>query len=249
MAQFEDFELSLYPKDAGTVDDADANSLQIYRIPISFNVRSLEKHPWGIRLYIPLSLGSTRIEAIKDFDELFTQISSVALVPGIEFLIPVGDRWVIKPFGEIGVGDDSATDKVHLLYSLGFRARAEYQPRPFNVLIGGAFRTRHNTASEAVSNWFSTVEIGADAQLPLGFSLGSKQARGGAYLIMRHFSDLDFELITNGPVSIDWNYEAGLSFSTDPPLKLWIVKMPWIGVGYRWGDRVKGVRLNFTFPF
>ena len=79
--------------------------------------------------------------------------------------------------------------------------------------------------------------------------MGSKQARGGAYLIMRHFSDLDFELITNGPVSIDWNYEAGISFSTDPPLKLWIVKMPWIGVGYRWGDRVKGVRLNFTFPF
>jgi hypothetical protein len=248
-AQMEDLGLFLYPKDGKRLDDASSSSFQIYRIPISFTLRSLEEHPWGLRLYIPLSLGTTRIDAVKDFDEFFEQISSVALVPGVEFLVPVGDRWVMKPFGEVGVGDDSASDSVHVLYSFGFRARGEYDPDPFHVMFGGAFRYRNNTVSEAVANWFSTIEVGADAQLPLGFSLGSKQARGGAYMVLRHFTDLDFELLENGPISVDWNYEAGLSFSTDPPLKLWIIKMPWIGIGYRWGDRITGFRLSFSFPF
>ena len=53
----------------------------------------------------------------------------------------------------------------------------------------------------------------------------------------------------NRPIAIEWNYEAGLSFSTDPVLRLWKVKLPWIALGYRWGDRQSGLRLNFTFPF
>ena len=134
--------------------------------------------------------------------------------------MPVSDRWVLKPFGEVGVGDDSATGDLNLLYSAGLRARGEYDARPFDVMVGGAFRHRNNTTSEAVANWYSTVEFGVDSQLPLGFSLGSKAASGGAYVILRHFSDLDFELITDGPISVKWNYEVGLSFSTDPILKL-----------------------------
>jgi hypothetical protein len=156
---------------------------------------------------------------------------------------------VIKPFGEIGVGDDSVSTGAQVLYSLGVRGRGEYRPEPFGVMVGGAFRYRNNTTSVAVKNWYSTVELGADAQLPLGFSLGSKTAHGGVYAIMRHFTDLEFEILTEGPIDIEWNYEAGLSFSTDPVLRLGKIKLPWIALGYRWGDRQQGVRLNFTFPF
>jgi len=116
-------------------------------------------------------------------------------------------------------------------------------------MVGGALRYRNNTTTVAVKNWYSTVEFGADAQLPLGFSLGSRSAHGGVYAILRHYTDLEFEILTEGPIAIEWNYEAGLSFSTDPVLRLWKVKLPWIALGYRWGDRQSGLRLNFTFPF
>jgi len=245
----EDVDLALLPRDVGTIEDAEARSLQIYRIPISFNVRQLEDKPWGLRVYVPVSLGAYELEATTDVQDFFARLNSIAVVPGVEFLLPAGDRWVIKPFAEVGVGDDSATDSVSLLYSLGLRARGEFQPRPFDVMVGSALKYRNNTTSQAIKNWYSTVEFGVDAQLPLGFSLASKAARGGAYVILRHFSDLEFELITDGPISVDWNYEVGLSFSTDPALKLWVVKMPWVGLGYRWGDGVRGVRLNFSFPF
>ncbi len=248
-AQDEDIPLSLYPKDAGKIEDVDSRSFQVYRFPVSFTIRGLDENRWGLRLYVPISLGTTKIEGAGDLEDFFKDVQSIALVPGVEFLIPVGDRWLLRPFAEVGVGDDSATGDAHLLYSVGIRARGEFQPRPFNVMFGGAFRYRNTTTSVAVKNWYSTVEVGADAQLPLGFSLGSKTAHGGVYAIMRHFTDLEFEILTQGPIDINWNYEIGLSFSTDPVVKLWVIKLPWIALGYRFGDRLHGLRLNFTFPF
>ena len=169
--------------------------------------------------------------------------------PGAEFLVRVGLSWVVKRFAEVGVGEDSVSETTQFLYSVGRRARAEFEPRPFDVMFGGALRYRNNTTSRAVTNWSSTIEVGADAQVPLGFSVGPRAARGGLYAIMRHFTDLEFEIITEGPIDIEWNYEVGLSFSTDPALRLWKIKLPWIALGYRFGDRQSGVRLNFTFPF
>ena len=93
------------------------------------------------------------------------------------------------------------------------------------------------------------MEAGLDAQLPLGFSVGSRSDRGGAYAILRHFSNLEFELVTEGPFDVSWNYEVGLSFSTEPALQVWKIKLPWIGLGYRFGDHTRGVRLSFAFPF
>jgi hypothetical protein len=248
-AQDEDVDASLLPADVGKVEDVNSQSLQIYRFPISYSVRNLEEKPWGLRVYVPVSLGSIELEAATDIGDFVDRIGSIAVVPGVEFLVPVGQRWVLKPFAEVGVGEDSANDTTHLLYSAGMRARAEFEPQPFDVMFGGAFRYRNNTTSQAVKNWYSTVEVGADAQLPLGFSLGSRAAHGGVYAIMRHFTDLEFEIITEGPIDIEWNYEVGLSFSTDPALRLWKIKLPWVALGYRFGDRQSGVRLNFTFPF
>ncbi len=245
----EDIPLAMLPRQSGTIEDAEAKSFQIYRISISYRPRKLKDKPWGLRLYFPISLGTFQLETATNVGDFFDSFQSIAFIPGAEFLVPVGDRWVLKPFVELGVADDTATGGVELLYAAGIRARGEYQPGPFDVMVGGALRYRNNTTSVAVKNWYSTVEIGADAQLPLGFSVGSKEAHGGMYAVARHYSNLEFELITEGPINIEWNYEVGLSFATDPIVKLWKIKMPWIALGYRFGDRQSGYRLSFNFPF
>ena len=241
--------LMLGPHGVGEVQDASSQSFQIYRIPISYPIRRLEDKPWGLRITLPVSLGTYELEAATDIGDVVESIQSAAVIPGVEFLLPVGERWVVKPFAEAGVGDDSRTGETHLLYAAGIRARGVYEARPFELMVGGAFRYRSPADTDVVKNWYSTVEGGIDAQLPLGFAVGSRDARGGGYAILRHFSNLEFELVTEGPFDVSWNYEVGLSFSTEPPLQVWKVKLPWIGLGYRFGDRTRGIRLNFAFPF
>jgi hypothetical protein len=40
-----------------------------------------------------------------------------------------------------------------------------------------------------------------------------------------------------------------VSFSTAPELTLLKLKLPWVALGYRFGDMFKGIRLSFSFPF
>jgi hypothetical protein len=241
--------LMLLPRDVGEIRDASSQSFQIYRIPISYPIWSLEDKPWGLRITLPVSLGTYELEAATDIGDVVESIQSVAVVPGVEFLVAVGERWLLKPFAEVGVGDDSRTGETHLLYAAGIRARGEYEARPFELMVGAAFKYRNGGSVDAVENWYSTVESGVDAQLPLGFSVGSRAARGGGYAILRHFSNLEFELVTEGPFDVSWNYEVGLSFSMEPALQVWKIKLPWIGLGYRFGDHTRGIRLNLAFPF
>ncbi len=241
--------LLLLPLTATEVRDADATSFQIYRIPISYPIRRLEDKPWGLRITLPVSLGAHQLEAATDVGNVIESIQSVAVIPGVELLFPVGELWVVKPFAEAGIADDSRTGETHLLYAAGIRGRGTYEARPFELMVGAAVKYRNGTTSDVVKNWYSTVEAGLDAQLPLGFSVGSGEARGGGYAILRHFSELELELVTEGPFDVSWNYELGLSFATEPALQVWKIKLPWIGLGYRFGDRTRGIRLSFTFPF
>jgi hypothetical protein len=241
--------LMLMPFGVSEVQDASAQSFQVYRIPISYPIRRLEDKPWGLRITLPVSLGAYQLEAATGIGDVVESIQSVAVIPGVEFLVPIGERWVLKPFAEVGVGDDSHTGETYLLYAAGIRARGEYEARPFELMVGTAFRYRSPADTDVVENWYSTVEAGLDAQLPLGFSVGSRDARGGGYAILRHFSELEFELVVDGPFNVSWNYEVGLSFSTEPALQVWKIKLPWIGLGYRFGDHTRGIRLNLAFPF
>ena len=229
--------------------DVSSKGLQVYRVPISYPLRRLGDKPWGLRLTFPISFGTYELSAATDIGDVVESIQSVAVIPGIEFLVPVGETWVLKPFGEVGIGDDSRTGETHLLYAAGIRARGDYEASPLQLMVGAAFKYRNAATTDVVKNWYSTVEGGVDAQVPLGFSLGSREARGGGYAILRHFSDLELELVTEGPFDVSWNYEVGLSFATEPALRIWKIKLPWIGLGYRFGDRIEGIRLNFAFPF
>ncbi len=51
------------------------------------------------------------------------------------------------------------------------------------------------------------------------------------------------------PLEIQYSNELGFAFDTTPKVKLWFFKLPRIGIGYRWGQNIRGLRLNFGFPF
>jgi hypothetical protein len=69
------------------------------------------------------------------------------------------------------------------------------------------------------------------------------------YYIRRNFIDAVFERDGLGPLEIRATNELGLSFGTTPSLTVWSIRLPRLGLGYRWGSGVRGIRLNFGFPF
>ena len=85
-------------------------------------------------------------------------------------------------------------------------------------------------------------------QVPLGFSVRGRQARGGLYVIGRAYDGLEVEREGQPPIVLRGQFEAGVSFSTAPDLRIWKIPLRWLGAGYNFG-RVSGVRMYLTFPF
>jgi hypothetical protein len=248
-AQIEEVMHLLQAPDAPDLEDLEASSLQIYRVPLSYTVRKLEDRPWGLKITFPVSFGAYDLRAATSVGEIVERLDTVSLVPGVEFAVPVAPEWVLKPFGEVGAGTAISGGRgTELLYSAGLKCRGELSGRTILWTLGGAI-TGYGSSSDAVTDLFGSFELAADGQVPLGFSIGTRQARGGVYGIVRRFAGM--ELVTGaGPgIPIREQYEAGISFSTDPVIRLWKIRFPWMAIGYRFGDGIDGIRISLSFPF
>jgi hypothetical protein len=248
-AQIDVISPEIYLPRGTNVEDVSARSVKVYRLPLGYTVRDLDDDRWGLRITFPLSFGAHEVDAIIDGGKVSDALNTVSVIPGVEFQVPVRERWLLKPFAELGIGSElTGSGGTELLSSGGLKCLGVYPGRPLRWMFGGA--VRYNGSSvDAVRGAFGSLEFAADAQTRLGFSLGNKVAMGGLYGMARYYSGLDIEIGPTGLRSVDEQYEAGISFSTDPVIRLWKVRLPWIAIGYRFGDGIDAYKISLSFPF
>ena len=230
-----------------SASDVEARGLQLYRLPFGFHVRSLDEHPWGLRITLPVSFTSLRITGVSDLGSLVDTLGIASITPGVEFEIPAGSRTLVRPFGEIGIGKSSESE-VEVFFGVGVRAHTIAELKRLHLTYGGSISGRRTPALSGTTDLYATFEGGADAQVPLGFSVRGKRARGGIYAIGRAYHGLELELEDQPIVPLRGQFEAGFSFSTAPDLRIWKIPLRWLAAGYQFG-RVSGVRIYMTFPY
>jgi hypothetical protein len=234
------------PADAVSAN-VEAEGIQLHRLPFSFHLRTVDKHPWGLRITFPVSFTALRMEAVSDVGDFVKKLGLAAIIPGAELEIPLGGRTLLRPFGEVGIGKGSASS-TELFYGIGVRANNVQDVGRLHVTYGGSVAGRKAPDLASTSNRYGAFEAGADVEVPLGFSIGDKGARGGVYVIGRAFDGLELERIGHPPAEIRGQTEVGVSFSTTPTLRVWKVPLRWLAAGYTFG-RISGARVYLSFPF
>jgi len=251
MAQDGDLGALLFVRsEAGLDASVETRSTQAYRIPMGYTIRDPDEKQLGLRLTFPVSFGFYELEAASSVGDVFERLNTVTVAPGVELHLALGEHWELRPYGEAGVATATTGGGSEVQYAVGVRSQGEYSWPRFELMLGGSASYKSPRSDRSIIHDYTTFSVGADAQIPLGFSIGSRRARGGVYGITRYFPDIELgagELAD--PLRIRFVNEVGLSFSTDPVLKLWKIRLPWIGIGYRFGDLFSGVRVNFSFPF
>lgn len=240
----------LLDSDGNPQSDIDAQTLQLYRFPFGFHLRTISDDGWGLRVTFPVSLSAVRVEGVSELGRLVRKLALLAVVPGIELEIPVGDRLRLRPFGEVGFGGGTEGGDASVLYGSGVRARVD-PPRLRRVrfTLGGSAFYRKLAASGDRYDGHATFEAALDTQVPLGFSVATRPARGGPYVIMRGFNGLELRQASAAPIELRHQLELGASFSTEPDLRIWRITLPWLAVGYQFGEQLSGVRMYMMFPF
>lgn len=233
----------------GTADNVQARATQLYRLPIGLTLRRPEEGRVGVRLTFPVSLTSVRVENISDVKPFVTKLGVAAIVPGIELLVPVSDRFRLRPFFEAGIGRGTGGGRTEVLYGAGVRARVDQPASQLRLTFGGSAMYRKSGTSAGEYGGHSMFEGAADTQLPLGFSMWRRKAYGGVYVMARGFSGLELPRANQAPSALRSQFEMGASFSTLPELKVWKLRLPWLAVGYQFGDVLSTLRFYFRFPF
>jgi hypothetical protein len=219
------------------------------RIPMGFTLIKPDDEKWGLRLRLVAYAGiyDFTIEEAVDLDLRF---QSFAATPGVEFLVPVGGGWILKPFAEIGYGRDFDNALDFGVWSVGMRTIVTWPVKNFHLSFGTKVQYLSTFTSDiAFDDDYGEIRLGFDARHPLPFTIGGNQGDISGYYIRRQYVDAFIERDKGDPLEIRHTNEVGFTFGTTPKVKLWFFRLPRIGLGYRWGPNVRGVRLNFGFPF
>ena len=231
--------------------DSAASETKVYdiRIPMYFPLIPLEDRPWGLRLKVTAYAGVYKFSP-EDAIDLDLRFQSLAATPGVEFLVPAGKGWLLKPFTEIGYAYDFDDELGFGVWSVGMRTLVTWPIGKIDLSFGTKVQYLSTFTSDLdLADEFGEVRLGLNARHPLPFTIGGNQGNISLYFLRRQYIDAVIERDEGVPLEIQYSNEVGFAFDTTPKVKLWFFRLPRIGLGYRWGQNIRGLRLNFGFPF
>jgi hypothetical protein len=228
---------------SGSVGD---QSSRVLTIPVSIWLRHLgEGRKLGLRLRITGVIGYQDFERLGDFEVESVRLGG--LFPGIEFLVPLSDRSMLRPFTDIGFGLTNTEIEEILLTTIGLRTEFIFPWKRWELGLEPRAQAGMSWSdNELVDDEYATLTVRMDARYPLGFQIGESTPDVGGYFEPAYFPNgLSFRNVDGSRTSIEKQYEVGLTLGfRDQAPRIWFVRLPRIGVGYRFGDGLTGLRIR-----
>lgn len=199
----------------------------------------------GLKLLLPVTLG------YHQFENILTDVGSIAFVPGLEFQYPILKNWWFKPYGQFGLGKDFSGGNLAYIYGAGVRTRAIFPWRRFEFSLGANLMGTGQTISGGGSDkGFSMFEIGVEGRHPTNFNFLGSDTDLSLYFVLTEFiDDLDILFPLGRDITIRRLYKIGVTMGFEKPLSIWFIKLPRIGIEYIPGEDMKGISLTMGFPF
>jgi hypothetical protein len=177
-------------------------------------------------------------------------------VPGVEADIPIGSRWSLRPFANVGWGTETGSDASSAwVYWTGVKSRLAFPGRDgfewalVNSLTYSGY-TNDAHQSSRVLPLFTAFEFDRPIEKKIG---------GDPVHLYWHVGYTDYLkheplLLGSGVGSIDVEdeWEAGMAFGKGAePLRLWRLHWNRVGIAYRFSsDReFKGISIFFSSLF
>jgi hypothetical protein len=217
-----------------------------------FMLHSAESGNWDLRLAFPFSIGLTEFDLDTGID--LDNVSTVSVVPTLEFIVPVTDRWTFIPFagagGAVAVGERDAVSGQSTVGILTGGLRAQrWQPFAGRYVSAIAVEGRYDAALTSrdglLGDWGSLTGA-VEFRRSFGAPRDGPRLQAGIYAQGFWFWDpveLDIKGVT--PSFLHTQKEFGISLGGSRPYEIWGIALPRVFLGVRVGEGVRTVRLRF----
>lgn len=246
----------IYPVVMGTgLYKIDGRQLAMLTIPISITQQRANEagNDYGLKWYAPVTIGYDQISDTDWLDQLLTdELVTLSIMPGAQLTIPLNENWLIRPFGQAGIGQDFVSHETFALAAVGVRVLGTWKyDSGWEVRWGGAVRYAAEYQFKSYEdNGFALMETGVDVRRDTGFSVMKNKVNAGVYYELQSFQPE----WTLGEYLVDRSdvhevHELGISVGLVKPRKIFGVRVTRVRVGYKKGSGVKGWTFGTEFPF
>ena len=249
--------------------DVGGLSVDVFRVPVqhTFSLGPNED-AWRLALTGYLGYGHFSFESSVLGPKVTASEDFVFVLPQAELQIPLRRWWTVKPYVAAGVGrtfngsaavEGTSGGEFHVeegfvfLYAAGISNLFEFQFQDFVLSVGSRLAAAGDATigpSRSPNTNYGTLQNGLEVRHPLGLDVkGLVPDVGVSFIYYYFFPSAKFSLPGESPLEVSNQFEFGINIGSAKPAKLWIFNNPRIGVSYRFGDGLTGVRAQFGFPF
>jgi hypothetical protein len=226
-------------------------TVQIYRLPFSWELAPAQADHWGLRLTLPVTLGfyDFRLADVLG-SQLPDHIDTYSVVPGVELSRLLGTRWRIAAFAEAGPAHEGSNSTSGFVYAGGLNATRVSAPGKFraryHVALLAAAADYEGRAHDSMLRLTNAVE----ARRNLGLAVHGVDLDWGGYALNEWYLVRPSPpLSAAGPGMAPFQSEFGVTFGTAQPAHVWKIPVPRLGLGYRFGRNLSAWRIVLGAAF
>jgi len=220
-----------------------------HMVDAGFMLREV-KDGWGAHLFFPIGVGFTEFDLSNI---ALDQLATLAVVPTLELIVPLEERWVLLPSVGLGgawqLGDNELIGSNHAIglatASLQTMWWHPFPDRSTVVLKGGGKYSAALTGRDGVLGDWGNVDLAAELRHAFGQLDNEPRFEPGVYAQAFYYWDpvkLDITGVT--PTTIDDQYEVGISIGGTSPVRILGIVIPRLFVGYRFGESLQSVQIR-----
>ena len=227
-------------------------SVAVIQLPISRVLRPFGEGRYGLQLKVPVTFGFYDYA----FDDAFSgefpeQVSTVSVMPGLEWEMRPSRRWTVKPYFSAGFGQELSGSESALIYDFGVKSRfllGEDKGVEFalvNSLTAAGYRPRGGPRQP-----FGVFAVGVDLVIPTNRVLFGRDAFiGFTPIYYYYFSKLQFAEFDDADNRLREQFELAISVMSRKPWSLKYFDVDRVGLAIRSSSDVFGVSLFTSLPF
>jgi len=227
--------------------------VSVLQIPFGHELKPPTDDEWGLKLVFPVSFGFYDFK----FDQVLEGdtpkgLGTLTFFPGVEAQIPVTDNWKLKPYANIGWGQDLTGGGGALIYAGGVKSLAwlPIGKSGAEISLGNQLTMSGYSPEGAANQPLSVFVAGVNLEIPSEYKILDRTIYVGTHLIYYfYFTRLRFPTQNDTTNKISEQGEVAFSLSVRKAINFELFDLDRIGLGYQFGGGVQAVRLFFTLPY
>ena len=223
----------------------------ILQLPFSHVLRAGDESRWGVELKAPVTFGFYDLDLDDVAEgELPSSISTLSVLPGIELDIPVLRNWRLRPYAQAGRGWELSGADSALIGTAGIKSRLTFPVRRGEFMLGNQLSYAAYQPRDGVTRSLDEFITGLNFFYPTGGRIAGRPADLGLHLLhYAYFNRPPFPLVENIENELRDEVEVGFSVRVRQPVSFELFELDMVGIAFRAGDNVVGIRLFFGLPY